>query len=149
MGDRAGEGRADAQLGNDYYGLGNFQTAIEHHEQHLKISKEVGDRAGKGAAYGNLGNAYNSLGNFQKAIDYLERNLKISRELGQRAEEGIANCTLGDAYHSVGEFQKAVQYYKNSVIAFDHIRGNLLSNDEWKISLGNTYDRIISRVWEL
>ena len=149
VGDRAGEGRADAQLGNDYYGLGNFQKAIEHHERHLKISKKVGDRAGEGIAYGNLGNAYNSLGNFQKAIDYLERNLKISRELGQRAGEGIANCNLGDTYHSVGEFQKAVQYYKKSVIAFDHIRGNLLSNDEWKISFGNTYDRIISRVWEL
>ena len=80
---------------------------------------------------------------------YQERQLKISKEVGDRAGEGKAYCNLGDAYHSVGEFQKAVHYYKNSVIVFDHIRGNLSSNDEWKISLGNTYNHINSRLWGL
>ena len=136
-------------MADSFLNIKDFQNAINYIEIYLKIVREVGDRGIEANEYCSLGNAYHSLGNFQKAIDYLERNLKISRELGQRAGEGIANGNLGDAYHSVGEFQKAVQYYKNSVIAFDHIRGNLLSNDEWKISLGNTYDRIISRVWEL
>ena len=149
VGDRAGEGRADAQLGNNYYGLRNFQKAIEHHERHLKISKEVGDRAGEGIAYGNLGNAYDSLGDFQKAIEYHERHLKISKEVGDRAGEGKAYGNLGNAYHSLGDFQKAVQCYKNSVIAFDHIRRNLISNDEWKITLKSTYDHVNLRLWEL
>ena len=96
-------------LGIAYYSLGDFQKAIEYHERHLKISKEVGDRAGEGRAYGNLGNAYNSL----------------------------------------GDFETAIYCYKNSVIAFDYIRGNLLSNDEWKISLGSTYDNINLRLWGL
>ena len=38
------------------------------------------------------------------------------------------------------------QYYKNSVIAFVHIRRNLISNDKWKISLKNTYDDIYLRL---
>ena len=96
-------------LGIAYYSLGDFRKAIEYHERHLKISKEVGDRAGEGKAYGNLGNAYDSL----------------------------------------GDLQKAVQCYKNSVIAFDHIRRNLICNDEWKITLKSTYDQITLRLWEL
>ena len=34
-------------LGIAYYSLGDFRKAIEYHERHLKILKEVGDRAGE------------------------------------------------------------------------------------------------------
>ena len=69
--------------------------------------------------------------------------------MGDRAGEGIAYGNLGSTYDNIGDFQKAVHYYKNSVIAFDHIRGNLISDDEWKISLGSTYDAIYLRLWGL
>ena len=131
------------------YNLGDFRKAIEYLERHLKITKEVGDRAGEGKAYCNLGIAYYNLGDFQKAMEYLERHLKISKEVGDRAGEGIAYSNLGNAYHSLGEFHRAIQCYKNSLIAFDHIRRNLISNDEWKITLKSTYDHINLRLWEL
>ena len=63
------EGIAYCNLGNAYDRLGDFQKAIEYHERHRKISKEVGDRAGDGIACGYLGNAYHSLGDFLKAIE--------------------------------------------------------------------------------
>ena len=149
VGDRAGEGRAYSNLGNAYYSLGDFQKAIEYHERHLKISKEVGDRAGEGRAYGNLGIALRNLGDFQKAIEYHERHLKISKEVGDRAGEGRAYCNPGNAYYSLGDFQTAIYCYKNCVIAFDYIRGNLISDDEWKISLAGTYDNTNLRLWGL
>ncbi|CAH3196420.1 unnamed protein product, partial [Porites evermanni] len=149
VGDRAGEGKAYGNLGNAYNSLGDFQKAIEYHERDLKISKEVGDRAGEGKAYCNLGNAYYSLGDFQTAIEYHERHLKISKEVGHRAGEGKAYCNLGNAYDSLGDFQKAVHYYKDSVLAFENIRGNLISNDEWKISLRSKHEVSYSRLWWL
>ena len=149
VGDRAGEGRAYCNLGNAYHSLGDFQKAIEYHEQDLKISKEVGDRAGQGGAYGNLGNAYHSLGDFQKAIEYYERDLKISKEVGDSAGEGREYGNLGNAFRNLGDFQKAIEYYKKSLITFNQIRGNRISNDEWKITLRNTYDHINFRLWEL
>ena len=87
-------------LGIAYYSLGDFQKAIEYHERHLKISKEMGNRAGEGIAYGNLGNAYDCLGDFQKAIEYHERQLKILKEVGDRAGERIAYCHLGNVKKS-------------------------------------------------
>ena len=85
----AGEGRAYGSLGNAYHSLGDFQKAIEYHERHLKISKEVGDTAEEGRAYGSLGIAYQSLKDFQKAIEYHERYLKFQKkwETGQEKEE--------------------------------------------------------------
>ena len=81
-------------LGIAYYSLGHFRKAIEDHERHLKISKEVGDRAGEGKAYCSLGNAYHCLGDFQKDIEYHERDLKISKEVGDRAGEGLSLIQL-------------------------------------------------------
>ena len=89
IGDRAGEGRAYANLGNAFVSLGDFRKAIEYHEKHLKIAIEIGDRAGEGGAYGNLGNAFYSLGDFRKAIEYHEKHLKIAIEsvIGPEKEE--------------------------------------------------------------
>ena len=64
MADRAGEGGAYGNLGNDYQGLCDFKRAIKYHEIGLCIAKEVGDRAGEGGSYGNLGNTYQRLGYF-------------------------------------------------------------------------------------
>ncbi|CAH3187632.1 unnamed protein product [Porites lobata] len=149
VGNRAGEGKTYCNLGSAYDGLGYFQKAIEYHERGLKISKEVGDKAGEGRVYCNLGNAFRNLGDFEKAIEYHEQHLKISKEVGDRAGEGNAYCNLGNAHISFGDFQIAVHCYKNSLIAFDHIRGNLISNDEWKISLGSTYNDINLKLWGL
>ncbi|XP_073229373.1 uncharacterized protein [Porites lutea] len=149
VGDRAGEGIPYCNLGNAYFCLGDFQKAMEYHERDLKISKEVGDMVGEGRAYCNLGVAFRTLGDFQKAMEYHEQDLKISKEVGDRAGEGKAYGNLGNAYRSLGDFQKAVQCYENSVVAFDHIRRNLISNDEWKITLKSTYDQINLRLWEL
>ena len=55
-------------LGIAHYNQGQFKTAIDYHQRHLEIAKEVGDKAGEGGSYGNLGNAYCSLGQFKTAI---------------------------------------------------------------------------------
>jgi len=57
VGDRAGEGKAYCNLGNAYCSVGDFKQAINVHEHHLTITKEVGDMAGEGKAYCNLSNA--------------------------------------------------------------------------------------------
>ena len=112
MGDKAGEGRAYGNLGNSYQSLGDFHKAIQYHECHLQVVKQVGDQAGEGRAYGNLGNAYQSLGDCHKAIEYHKRDLQIAKEVGDKAGEGQAYGNLGNAYHSLGDFHKAIEYHE-------------------------------------
>ena len=112
MGDMAGEGSTYGNLGNAYDSLGDFKKAIEYHERHLKIAKEVADRAGEGSSYDNLGNSYHRLGDFKKAIEYHERHLKIAKEVGDRTGEGSTYGNLGNAYYRLGDFNKAIDYHE-------------------------------------
>ena len=107
MGNKAGEGRANENLGYAYDSLGDFHKAIEYHERCLQMLKEMQDKAGEGRAYGNLGNAYDSLGYFRKAIQYHKRHLQIAKEVRDKAGEGGAYGNLCNVYQSSGDFDKS------------------------------------------
>ena len=102
-------------LGNANINLGNFKKAIEYHNLHLKIAKEVGDKHGEGNAYGNLGNAYDSLGDFKKAIEYHNLYLKIVQEVGDKHGEGGAYGNLGIANCRLGDLKKAIEFHNLSL----------------------------------
>ena len=92
--------------------LGNFQKAIDYHELHLEIAKQLGDKTGESGASSNLGIAHQSLGNLKKAIDYFELHLKLAESLEDRA--GVAQCygRLGNAYHIHGDLHRAIECYE-------------------------------------
>ncbi|WP_204150468.1 tetratricopeptide repeat protein, partial [Leptolyngbya sp. CCY15150] len=66
IGDRQGEGNTLGNLGIAYNSLGQYERAIEFHQQYLTIAREIGDRQGEGNTLGNLGIAYNSLGQYER-----------------------------------------------------------------------------------
>ncbi|RMX58453.1 hypothetical protein pdam_00022052, partial [Pocillopora damicornis] len=111
LGDKYGEGDAYGNLGNAYWSLGDFKKALEYHNLHLKIAKEVGDKLGEGNAYGNLGSAYGSLGDFRKAIEYHNLHLKRAKGVGDKRGEGTAYGNLGNAFQSQGAFKKAIEHH--------------------------------------
>ena len=112
MRDKSGEGKAYGNLGNAFENLGDFTTATDHHERHLKIARALGDRSGEENAYGSLGNAHGKLGDFKTAVDYHERCLQIAKELGDRSGEGGAYGNLGNAHRSLGDIKTAIDYHE-------------------------------------
>ncbi|WZI66307.1 MAG: tetratricopeptide repeat protein [Gloeotrichia echinulata IR180] len=114
-------------LGNAYLYLGQYQRAIEFHQQSLDISREIGDspeerlrqRNSEGLSIMNLGNAYLSLGQYPQAIEFLQQSLDISREIGdspeerlrQRNSEGLSIMNLGNAYYSLGQYPRAIEFF--------------------------------------
>ena len=101
-------GRAYRNLGCAYQSLGDSQRAIEYHNPHISIAKEIGDRVEEGCGYANLDDAYESLREFQRAIEYHNQHLSIAKEVGNRACQGKALAKLGFAYRSLNELQRAV-----------------------------------------
>ena len=69
-------------MGSAYRQLGEYQRAIDFHQQSLEIQREVGDRQGEAACLGNLGSVYRQLGEYQRAIDFHQQSLEIQREIG-------------------------------------------------------------------
>ena len=121
--------------------MGDFKKAIEYHERHLSIAREVGDRAGEGKSYGNLGNAYHSLGDFKKAIEYYQRHLSIARKVGDRAGEGQSYGNLGNAYHSLGDFEKAIEYHESDLSIAREV-GDRAGEGRSYCNLGIAYDSL-------
>ena len=141
VGNKFGEGGSYDNLGITYRNLGNFQKAIEYHEKHLKITKEIGYIDREGMAYANLGITYDSLGNFQKAIEYHEKHLKIAKEVGDRSGEGRACGNLGNAYQSLGNFQKAIEYHEKRLKIAKEV-GDRSGEGRAYGNLGNAYQSL-------
>ena len=99
-------------LGNAYYSLGQYQRAIEFHQQSIAIERKIGDRKGEAEALVGLGNAYDSLGQYQRAIDFYQQSIAIEREIGDRKGEANSLGGLGIAYYSLGQYQRAIDFHQ-------------------------------------
>ena len=138
MGDKAGEGCAYGNLGNNYFALGDLERALQYHERHLRIAKEVGDKAREGSAYANIGNAFFSLGDYEKAVEYFQLHLTFSREVGDVVGEGSAYANLGNAYGVLGDSQKALTFYEKQLHIAKEV-GDKPSEGHAYANLGNAH----------
>uniref|UniRef100_A0A8C7WU97 Uncharacterized protein n=2 Tax=Oryzias sinensis TaxID=183150 RepID=A0A8C7WU97_9TELE len=120
LGDRAAQGRTYGNLGNTYYLLGDFESAIAAHEKRLLIAKEFGDKSAERRAHCNLGNAHIFLGQFETAANHYKRTLQLARLLKDRAVEAQACYSLGNTYTLLQDYERAIDYHlKHLVIAQD------------------------------
>jgi tetratricopeptide (TPR) repeat protein len=103
-------GANHANLGNCCFALGQTQTAIEHYQRTLAITREIGDRRGEATALGNLGNCFADLGQTQTGIEHYEQALAIDRESGDRQGEAIHLGNLGLCYADLGQTQTAMEH---------------------------------------
>uniref|UniRef100_A0A3Q1FVM5 G-protein-signaling modulator 2-like n=1 Tax=Acanthochromis polyacanthus TaxID=80966 RepID=A0A3Q1FVM5_9TELE len=119
-GDRAAQGRTYGNLGNTYYLLGDFETAVAAHEKRLLIAKEFGDKSAERRAHCNLGNANIFLSQFDAAAGHYKRTLQLARLLKDRAVEAQACYSLGNTYTLLQDYERAIDYHlKHLVIAQD------------------------------
>ena len=78
-------------LGSAYAALGQPKKAIEFHEQHLAVAREIGDRQGEAIACWNLGLRYNEAGELKRAVELMQVLVDFEREIGHpRAEKHAA-----------------------------------------------------------
>ncbi|MFN9673328.1 MAG: tetratricopeptide repeat protein [Microcystis sp.] len=128
-------------LGNVYNSLGEYQKALEFHQQSLAIFREIGDRGGEGNSYNNLGTVYNSLGEYQKAIEFYQQSLVIKQEIGDRAGASSSYYNLGNVYSCLREYQKALEFYQQSLAIFREIGDRKGEAKSW-FNLGLTYYKL-------
>jgi tetratricopeptide (TPR) repeat protein len=121
--------------------LGEYQRAIEFHQQSLAIDREIGDRHGEAVSLGNLGIVYESLGKYQRAREFHQQSLAIDREIGSRHGEAHSLGNLGNVYNTLGESQRAIELYQQSLAIYRELgdpRGEASSFS----NLGNVYNAL-------
>ncbi|MBP0035645.1 MAG: CHAT domain-containing protein, partial [Roseofilum sp. Belize BBD 4] len=116
-----------------YDSLGQYQRAIDFHEQYLTIAREIGYRRGEAISLGSLGNAYDSLGQYQRAIDFHEQSLTIKREIGDRQAEAISLNNLGSTLQKTEQYPEAEAVLRESITIKEAIRVGLQDNHQISI----------------
>ena len=126
-------GWAWTRLGNLYRDLGQYASAITHHEHAQNIFRTLDEKECIAASLMNLGIAYQSLGEYERAIDFHQQSLEIMREIGNRKEEANSLGNLGNVYQSLGEYQRAIDFHRQSL----EIKRQIGDRNGAAVSLGN------------
>ncbi len=121
--DRSGEATTLNNLGLVYHSLGQQQKALDHYRQALPLRRAVGDKAGEATTLNNIGGVYDSLRDTRSALDYYNRAVPIWKALGDRSGEATTLGNLMFAWNSLGNPRLAILCGKQSVNAFQQLRG--------------------------
>ena len=122
---------AIGNLGNCYYGLGQYLKATEHLEIHLKIAKEVGDKAGEAVALNNIGISLMMLVIYEKAEKCFRDSLISFEELFKNAPSrdrfkvSIVE-TFVDAYRSLVKVLLLQGKHVEGLVVADSLRSKTL-----------------------
>jgi tetratricopeptide (TPR) repeat protein len=104
-----------SRLGYIYHALGQYERAIQFHEQALVMARQIGQRQVEGSILGNLGREHRALGQYERAMQLYEESLAIARETGDRQREASQLGRLGWAYRILGQIERAIELYEEAL----------------------------------
>ena len=104
---------------------GDFDAALTHYREALRICQERGDRVHAGLMLNSIGVTLHRLGQPGEALLTLQDALDHHKKTGERTLAGHALATRGDCHFDLGQFEQATHSYEESL----HIRR---ANDDQK-----------------
>lgn len=108
-----------SHLGNIYRRLGNYEKAMAHLEESVRLSKQHGVNnklIARTLSY--LGSVYRGLGSYQKSIGVLEEALNLYKKYysDNHFRVGWILTQLGYVYRKLGDYQKAKEYLESGLL---------------------------------
>jgi CHAT domain-containing protein/Tfp pilus assembly protein PilF len=143
---RSEEATAEANLGNVYSILGNYDQAIQHYQKALEIHQSIDDpkfkqlnRQIEGLYWGFLARAYASKGYTDTAIKYAQNSLQIAQEDPSHFGQAQALVNLGRTLFLAGQLSEASKTLKDAIDEFEFVRQKLGAEDAYKVSFFDLY----------
>jgi tetratricopeptide (TPR) repeat protein len=137
IGDRKGEASSLGNLGNAYQSLGEYQRAIDFHQQSLEITRQIGDRRGEALTLQNLGVAYQKSGRVREGFAASQQAMQILQELDLPLEAmpypNWLKRTLQFAQRGKGQL---VLCFAIGIVAFPFALVGLIGLLSWRIVQG-------------
>lgn len=109
-------GKIYTVLGDVFYSLSEFSTAIIYLEKALEVHKNLEFKDKFADNLKNIGVVYDRLSDYPKALEYYEKSIQIYSEIKNKL--GVANnfTNLGIVYHRLFEYEKALKYHNESLL---------------------------------
>lgn len=122
-----------------FYEIGNYQAAIDHYLNLLKIYKQIigAERQEYCDALSDIGAFYRIIGNYKNAEYYLKQSLIIRKKiLGEKHLDNESSLiNLSNLYADIDDYKTALDYCLKSI---EIIKINLgEQNEDYSVSLNN------------
>ncbi|KAJ0008990.1 hypothetical protein NQD34_016405 [Periophthalmus magnuspinnatus] len=111
------------QLGELLSKNGDYEAAIQEHQQELSLSEVLNDVIGRAVANRKIGECYAELGNIEAALKCQRCHLDLARSVSDHAEEQRALATIGRTYlfrfesdQSRSSLEQAEDAFKKSLV---------------------------------
>ncbi|MDF2438267.1 MAG: hypothetical protein K0Q95_2643 [Bacteroidota bacterium] len=111
-----------ANMGMVYFNQGQYENALLHYLQALKISEEIGHRDGISDNLCNIGTVYRTQKKFDQALACQTRALKIDEVSGNANAIASDHTNIGNIYFDAENYQKAMVYYSKALKAFESLK---------------------------
>ncbi|MBN1337780.1 MAG: tetratricopeptide repeat-containing sensor histidine kinase [Bacteroidales bacterium] len=99
-------------LGNSYFRLDKYETAIDHYEKLLEIFINHKNNQEIAGAYIDISRSYFQWSKYEVSREYSGLALKISEEAGYQEGVALAHKQLGAIMIIWGEYDEALRYYQ-------------------------------------
>lgn len=126
------------KLGNHYLGLGEFDSAMHHYDNCIKIREDIGDKKGLANILNNKGIIYSYTGEIKKSKENYFRSLNLRIDCND--SNGIAGSyvNLGMLFHDLGSIDTTIEFYQKSIKIHEDL-GNEKSTANIYNNLGVVY----------
>lgn len=129
--------KSTGEIGNAYFGQGNYPKALEFQLKALKLNEELKNEKGIGNILGNIGNIYSDQMNFKKALEYYSKSLKVSQKLNNKYDVSIDLRNIGLVYKNMNNNEKSLEYFLMALAVSKEL-GNELEIANNLCSVGST-----------
>ena len=113
--DRKRESNLHNTLGILEWHRENYEAALSHYENALRVCKAVGDDVHAGLMLNSIGVTLHKLGRLTEARSVLESALKVHRKNESTVLESHALAAIGDILYDERRFELAIQVYERSL----------------------------------
>jgi tetratricopeptide (TPR) repeat protein len=101
-------------LGMTYRRLSQYDNAIEHFKESIRLYKELDKPANKAAAENNLAYVYRVKGEYDIGFHYAWRAFATRQELNDQIGLAYSSQTLGELYRDRDELEMAKKYFTDA-----------------------------------
>src|SRR6478736_2445414 len=102
-------------VGDDFFGLGEFDEAYYYFTQSYRVANNIKDSARMSISLLNVGSVLKALGQFENAINHLQIAQKISKKIKDNDGEAYFLDEMGDIYLKQKDFTKAEEFLLRSL----------------------------------
>lgn len=112
---KKGEAKAENIVGLAYNALGNYEKAVEYHNNAINSFAEISDSIGIAKALHNIGYAYSITGMTDSAILYYRKSLEISGRMEHYFLTNFNYTKICEIYSAIGDYPRALEYAQLSL----------------------------------